>query len=50
VTDLNSGRAIGTTGDWLLTRFLLRPPGEEIFPNAVKLYEDTSRLSRDVSS
>lgn len=47
VTDLNSGRAIGTTGDWMLSRFLLRPPGEELFPNAVKLYEQTPRLSRD---
>ncbi len=47
VTDLNSGRAIGTTKDWFLTRFLLRPPGEELFPNAVQLYDQTPRLSRD---
>ena len=47
MTALNSGRAIGTTPTWLQTRFLLRPPGEDSFPNATNLYTELPRLSRD---
>jgi predicted acylesterase/phospholipase RssA len=44
-TDLTSGRATGLSKDFVLTRFLLRPPGEEIFPNVKRLYAVTPRLS-----
>lgn len=39
-TELESGRAVGFTPKWVSSRFLLRPPGENVFPNAVDLYEN----------
>lgn len=46
VTDLNSGSALGLTSRWRLTRFLLRPPGEELFPNVRALYGGQPRSSQ----
>lgn len=48
VTDLNSGRSIGVTRNWMVTRFLLRPTGEKYFSNAKSLYLNVHepRLSR----
>jgi NTE family protein len=45
VTDLNSGRAIGISNGWMMSRFLLRPPGEEQFSNATDLYSGIPRIS-----
>lgn len=43
-TDLATGRAVGFTSQWVSSRFLLHPPGEKIFPNALELYESTYRF------
>lgn len=45
VTDLNSGSALGLTSGWRISRFLLRPPGEDLFPNVRALYGDHPRVS-----
>jgi predicted acylesterase/phospholipase RssA len=44
-TDLNSTRAVGITRDWMMERFVLTPIGEEMFPNAQKLFT-TSGIKR----
>jgi predicted acylesterase/phospholipase RssA len=44
VTDLYSGRAVGLSQDWTLTRFLLHPPGEQSFPNTQELYAGGQRM------
>jgi predicted acylesterase/phospholipase RssA len=45
VTDLDSGSALGLTSHWRITRFMLRPPGEDLFPNVRSLYGDHPRVS-----
>jgi len=49
VTDLNSGSALGLTSGWRITRFLLRPPGEELFPNVRSLYAHQPRVAQSSS-
>ena len=46
VTDLNSGSAVGITGKGVISRFLLRVPGEEDYPNVNELYAGKDRLSQ----
>jgi predicted acylesterase/phospholipase RssA len=44
VTDLNTGNAIGVTQNWLISRFLLQPPGEMLFPNGRDLFQGEHRI------
>jgi predicted acylesterase/phospholipase RssA len=45
VTDLNSGSALGLTTHWRMSRFLIHPPGEDIFPNVRALYGNQPRVA-----
>jgi predicted acylesterase/phospholipase RssA len=48
-TDLNSGSAVGLTPSWTITRFLMAPPGEDLFVNARTLYGRQPRLTEPSS-